>query len=82
VDQGAQAGGRGGFEAEMREEEGRVKGTGMGRVVGWNRRARVNYVHCRTSKGNPQAWRHKLDDSVDPEFRKCGRYAEAGKHAP
>jgi len=44
-----------------RAEERKVKGTGMGRVVRWNRKARVNYVHCRTGKGNLQAWRHVLD---------------------
>ena len=44
-----------------RAEERKVKGTGMGRVVRWNRKARVNYVHCRTGKGNLQAWRHILD---------------------
>jgi len=27
-------------------EETKVKGTGMGGVMGWNRRARVNYVYC------------------------------------
>ena len=42
---------------------------------------RVNYVHCRTGKGNLPAWRHKLDDSNDPEGRKCGRHDETSKHA-
>ena len=41
---------------KRRAEERKVKGTGMGRVVKWNRKARVNYVHCRTGKGNLQAW--------------------------
>jgi len=63
-----------------REEERRVKGAGMGRVVKWNRKARVMYVQCRTGKGNLQAWRHKIGKSDDPECRKCGRYAETGKH--
>ena len=40
-----------------RAEEGEVKGTGMGK-------ARVNYVHCRTGKGNLQAWRHVLDKDI------------------
>jgi len=30
---------------KRREVERKVKGTGMGRVVRWNRKARVNYVH-------------------------------------
>ena len=64
----------------MREEERRVKGAGMGRVVKWNRKARVAYVQCRTGKGNLQAWRHKIGKADDPECRKCGRYAETGKH--
>jgi len=64
----------------MREEERRVKGAGMGRVVKWNRKARVAYVQCRTGKGNLQAWRHKIGKAENPECRKCGRYAETGKH--
>jgi len=35
---------------KKREEERRVKGAGMGRVVKWNRKARVAYVQCRTGK--------------------------------
>jgi len=57
----------------MREEERRVKGVGMGRVVKWNRKARVAYVQCRTGKGNLQAWRHKIGKTDDPESQKCGR---------
>lgn len=59
----------GGLKQEWRrkrEAERRVMGAGMGRVVGWSR---VNYVHCRTGKGNLQAWRAKLDDTVDPTCR-------------
>jgi len=63
-----------------RAEERKVKGTGMGRVVRWNRKARVNYVHYRTGKGNLQAWRHVLDIDQSDECRKCGRYAETGRH--
>jgi len=47
----------GGLKQELkkrREAERRVKGTGMGRVLRWNRQASVNYVHCRTGKGNLQ----------------------------
>jgi len=29
---------------EKREEQRRVKGTGMGRVIKWNKKARVTYV--------------------------------------
>jgi len=64
----------------MREEERRVKGAGMGRVVKWNRKARTTYVQCYTGKGNLQAWCHKIGKIEDPECRKCGRYAETGKH--
>jgi len=64
----------------MREEERRVKGAGMGRVVKWNRKARVAYVQCRTGKGNLQAWRHKIGKAENPECRKCRIYAETGKH--
>jgi len=62
---------------KMREER-RVKGTGMGRVIRWNRKAHINYVHCRTGKGNLQAWRNVIDDTVDPKCRKCGMWRQAG----
>ena len=65
---------------KRRAEERKVKGTGMGRVVKWNCKARVNYVHCRTGKGNLQAWRHVLDIDQSDECRKYGRYAETGRH--
>jgi len=55
----------------MREEERRVEGTGMRRVVIGGRGLGFNYVHCR--KANMQAWRNKLDDSADLECRKCRR---------
>lgn len=58
------------------EKERKVAGARSGRVVRWERRARVNYVNCRTGKGNLQSWRAKLDDMVDPICRKvrktCG----------
>ena len=61
---------------KQRKEERRVKGAGMGRVVKWNRKARVAYVQCRTGKGNLQACRHKIGKSGKlriPEMRKiCG----------
>jgi len=65
---------------KMREEERRVKGVGMGRVVKWNRKVRVAYVQCRTGKGNLQAWHHKIGKADNLECRKCRRYAETGKH--
>ncbi|KAF8419213.1 hypothetical protein EV426DRAFT_702095 [Tirmania nivea] len=64
----------------MREAERKVAGTGGGRVVRWGRKARLNYVHCRTGKGNLQSWRAKLDDTVDPTCRTCGRHVETGGH--
>jgi len=56
--------------AELEEaEEARAEGErcGIGRVVRWNRRAQVNYVHCSTGKGNLQAW---LNNSNNPETGK------------
>jgi len=38
------------------------------------------YIRCHTGKGNLQTWRHKIGKSDHPECRKCGRYAETGKH--
>ncbi|KAF8416879.1 hypothetical protein EV426DRAFT_703220 [Tirmania nivea] len=63
-----------------REAERKVAGTGGGRVVRCGRKARVNYVHCRTGKGNLQSWRAKLDDTGDPTCRTCGRHVETDKH--
>ena len=40
---------------KMRKEERCVRGTREGRVVKWERKARVSYVHCRTNKGNLQS---------------------------
>jgi len=34
----------------------------------------------RTAKDNLQAWRHVLDKDIPDQCRKCGRYAETGKH--
>jgi len=53
---------------KIREEERKVKGAGMGRVVKWNRKARVACVQCRTGKGNLQAWRHKIGKVDDSEY--------------
>jgi len=57
-----------------------VRGKGIGRVVRWNRKARVNYVHCRTGKGNLQVWRHKVDSTINPTCQKCRRLPETGAH--
>lgn len=35
-----------------REAERKVVGAGRGRVISWKRKARINYVHFRTGKGN------------------------------
>jgi len=64
----------------MREDERRVKGAEMCRGVKWNRKARVAYVQCHTGIGNLQTWRHKIGKGDISECRKCGRYAETGKH--
>jgi len=46
------------------------------------RKARVNYVYCRTGKDNLQAWQNKIGDTIDPAYRNCGRYvARTGVHA-
>ena len=41
---------------KVRREERCVKGTEEERVVKWERKGRVSYVHCRTNKGNLQGW--------------------------
>ena len=65
---------------KIRREERCVRGMGEGKVVKWERKARVSYVHCRTNKGNLQSWQHKLDGTTDPSCRFCGNYMETGKH--
>ena len=37
---------------ELRWKGTCVKGTGEGKIIEWSRKARVNYGHCRTGKGN------------------------------
>jgi len=59
----------GGLRQRRRAEGRKVKGTGMGRVVHWNRKSRANYVHCRTGKGNLQVWRHVLDADIPDQCR-------------
>ena len=57
-----------------------MRGTGEERVVKWERKARVFYVHCRTNKGNLLCWRHRLDGTNDPTCRFCRNHTETGKH--
>ena len=49
-------------------------------MVNWERKARVLYVYCRTSKGNLQSWRNKLDEANDPSCRFCSNHIETGKY--
>jgi len=49
---------------EEAEQEGKIKGA---------------RIHCRTGKGNLQAWRTNLDDPADSGCRKCRRYAETDR---
>ena len=65
---------------KMKREERCMKGTGEGRVVKWERKARVSYVHCRTNKGNLQSWRHKLNETIHLMCRFCGNHMEIDKH--
>ena len=65
---------------KMRKEERSMKGMEKGRVVRWERKARLSYVHCRTNKVNLQSWRHKLYNTKDPTCRVCGNESETGKH--
>ena len=68
----------GGLQQEwkkLRKQEREVRGMGMGRIVKWKRRARINYVQCRTGKGKLQSWRARR-----PDMPKCGRDVEIGKH--
>ena len=37
---------------KMRRQEKYLKGVGGRKVVKWERKARVSYIHCRTNKGN------------------------------
>ena len=40
----------------MRKEERYMRGIREGRVVNWERKARVLYIYYRTGKGNLQNW--------------------------
>ena len=64
----------------IRKEKRYIKGTGGGRVVKWERKAKVSYVYCRTGKRNLQSWRNKLEDTNDPSCRFCSNHIETGKH--
>ena len=65
---------------KIRKEERCVRGTGEGRVVKWERKARVSYVHNRTNKGNLLSWQYKLDDTRNFSCRFCRNYMETGKN--
>ena len=65
---------------KIRRKERCVKGTGEGKVMKWERKARVSYIHCRTNKGNLQSWRYRLDNTMEPICRYCGNHTETGKH--
>ena len=64
----------------MRKEERYMRSTEEKRVVNYERKARVLYVHYRTGKGNLQSCQNKLDDTIDSLYRFCGNYIEIGKH--
>ena len=64
----------------LKKKKRKVKGTGMGRVVHWNCKARVNYVHCRTAQGNLATCfgrRHPRHPRPVPQMRKVCRDREA-----
>ncbi|KAF8416436.1 hypothetical protein EV426DRAFT_705895 [Tirmania nivea] len=61
--------------------ERRVRGFGIGRVIGWERRAVVNYTRCRSGKGNFATWRQILGEGDgDVSCKSCRRYDETGHH--
>ena len=64
---------------KKRKAERCVKGTGMGRVLKWNRKVLLNYTQYRTGKGRLGWWRYMLDPWEDPTCSEChnlksGRY--------
>ena len=65
---------------KLRKEERCMRGTGDRRVVKWERKVRVSYVHCRTNKGNLQSWQNKLYNSTDSSCRFCSNHMETDKH--
>ena len=64
---------------KKRNAERCVKGTGMGRVLKWNRKALLNYTQCRTGKGRLGWWRYTLDPWEDPTCGECHNL-ETGRH--
>lgn len=58
---------------ERRKAEREVKGTGMGRILRWNRKALLNYTQCRAGKGRLGMWRYTLDP-----YLQCGRIPRTG----
>ena len=57
-----------------------MKGIGEERVVKWERKASVSYVHCRTNKGDIQNWRHKRNNSKHSSCRFRRNHMETGEH--
>jgi len=58
-----------------------VRGTGMGRVLKWNRKALYNYTQCRTGKGRLGMGVHTLDPWEDPTCTAEDCYElETGRH--
>lgn len=56
------------------EKERNVSGTGVGRAVGWNKRALVDYTRCRAGKGNLLSWKKILNPGLeDVMCRRCGK---------
>lgn len=54
----------------------------MGSITRWkSRRAVVNYMRCRTGKGNMRIWQKILDPNLeDDQCRECGLAEETGTH--
>jgi len=64
---------------KKRKAERCVQGTGMGRVLKWNRKALYNYTQCRTGKGRLGWWRYTLDPWEDLTCAECHNL-ETGRH--
>ena len=54
-------------------------GYGLGRAVGWGRKALTNYTHTRTGKGKIGHWR-ELVGQRDAGCRRCDASVEDGDH--
>ena len=65
---------------KKRENERKVRGTGQGRAIRWNRKALHNFAQCRTGKGRIARWRRQLDPWADASCHRCGEELETGAH--